>query len=86
MASTAGIIIGILFLIVGIAAFFEGYNSVNQCGTFLGQLGNAIAPNSIIATIMPGIQITCSNAAMFEILGAILGVVGLILLFISSKK
>ena len=81
--NTWQVIAGLVILVVGIALFLNSYNQLVKCNSTAGQIATAVS-NFFNGKGIPA----CNNATLYEIVGAIAGIVGAIILFVgaTSKK
>ena len=74
-------ITGIILILIGIAVFWQGYNTVSQCNSVLGKVATAIT--SIFGGT--GAQ-ACYNAQIAEVAGVLVVLIGLAVIFFPTKK
>lgn len=66
------VVTGIILLAIGIAVFWQSYNTIAQCGSVLGKIWTALT------SIFGGTAAqSCYNAQLAEIGGGIVALIGL---------
>jgi len=79
--NTWQVIAGLIILVVGVALFLHSYNQLVKCNSTGGQIATAIS-NFFNGSGIPA----CNNATLFEIVGAIAGIVGVVILFVGASQ
>jgi multisubunit Na+/H+ antiporter MnhG subunit len=72
-------ITGLVILLVGIALFWNSHNQLLKCDSAGGQIATAIS-NFFGNNGIPA----CNNASIFEVVGIIAAILGVIILFLAA--
>lgn len=73
-------ITGIILFLIGAVVALQGYNTLNQCGSVLGQVA------TFLGSLLGGTGAqSCYNAQIAEYGGVILAIVGIVIVYTAQK-